>query len=186
GVAGARGAWRGGLAVTEGAARQLPLASDCAALVVSTEVLCCLNEGYADGLRSCARGLKPGPAARLLVSERSWEGGLVTRLLYSGVASLIEMKDSRDLRDGLAAQPLRTRTFTEEELLEQFRKAGLTVVERKGTPLLSLWFGSMRGRAAGGADGGRHLPELQARLADLGEGGLARRAHTLVAHKAAA
>jgi ubiquinone/menaquinone biosynthesis C-methylase UbiE len=167
-------------------ARHLPLASGSVDLVVSTEVLCCLNEDYFAGLASCTRVLKPGPEARLLVSERSWEGGMITRLLYSGVAEMAALKDTRTLLDGVTEHRLRTRSFTEDELAEQLRKAGLTILERKGTPLLSLLFGYLRGKGAIDSGDVRHLPEVQALMAKLGEVGAARRTHTMVAHKAAA
>jgi SAM-dependent methyltransferase len=175
--------WLDNLLLVESDARQLPLGSDRADVVISTEVLYYLNEEYLDGLLSCARVLKPGPSARLLVSERSWEGGLVNRLLYSGVAAISALKDTRYLLDGPADQPLRTRTFTEDELVEQFHKADLTVLERKGIPLLSMLIGYMRGKGVIGTDDQRNLPEVQSLLARLSEVGQLRRTHALVAHK---
>jgi SAM-dependent methyltransferase len=182
-VARDRPEWLDRLLLIECDARRLPLISDCADVVLSTEVLYYLNEDYGDGLRSCTRILKPAPEARLLVSERSWEGGLVNRLLYCGVAGLGALKDSRYLLDGPTEHPLRTRTFTEEELAAQFHAVNLTILERKGMPLLSLLLGYLRGQGVIGSDHQRHLPEVQALLTRLSEVGVMRRTHVLVAHK---
>jgi SAM-dependent methyltransferase len=177
--------WLERLALIECDARQLPIASNSVDTVVCTEVLSHLNEDYLDGVRSCARVLKPGTAARLLLSERAWEGCLLARLLYSGVAGLVQMKDSREMVDGAADQSVRSRTFTEAELAAMVQRVGLTVLERKGTPLLSLVFGYLSGKGVIGAADQPHLAEVQALINMLGETGVFRRTHTLVAHKAA-
>ncbi len=174
------------LLLVECDARHLPLRSGATDVVISTEVLCCLNEDYLAGLASCARILKPGPDARLLISERTWEGALFNRLLYSGVAEMAALGDGRYLRDGATEPLLRTRSFTEEELAEQVRAAGLTILERKGTPLLSLLFGYLRGKDVIGADDAPHLQDVQALLTRLGDIGQARRTHAMVAYKAVA
>jgi hypothetical protein len=159
------------------------LRSDTAAFVLAIEALCCLNDDHALGLAECARILAPG--ARLLLSDRAWEGGLLTGLLYGGVPELLRVGEGRTLRDGPAGSPVQTRLFTEDELAQAVRAAGLRVVEIVGLSALSVILGYLRGQGQITEADHPHLPGVVALLRNLGRATVARRAHAIVAERIA-
>jgi SAM-dependent methyltransferase len=163
-------------------ARRIPLADGAADLVLAIETLAYLNEDYGLGLRECRRILKN--RSRLLLSERDWEAGLLTRLFYGGVSAMCALGDSRDLLDGPEGNLVRSRTFTEDELLTALTEAGLASVERKGMPLLSLALGYLRGQGRIGPADRAGLPQVVERLRKLGQQGRLRRTHVVVAEPA--
>ena len=171
--------WLERLLLVECDVRRLPIASAQADLVLAIEVLCYMNEDYELGLTDCKRLLSP--EGRIMISERSWEGALLTRLLYGGVQEMLEMADTRDLLDGDAENLVRSRTFTEAELVEVAEKAGLSVSERKGLSLLPLVFGYLRQQDRFSAEDQRYLPRLSDLLKNLGNMGQMRRTHVVVA-----
>lgn len=79
------------------------------------------------------------PSARLLLSDRDYEGALLTRLLYyGGVPALLEMADSRQMWDGEGAGRVRSRCFTRAEMIGAVQQEGLQVVEAHGISMFSL------------------------------------------------
>ena len=81
--------WLDRLVLIECDARALPLAGEVADRVLAIESLYYLNEDYERGLRECHRVMRP--QARLLLADRSYEGALLTRLLYyGGVDAMLE------------------------------------------------------------------------------------------------
>jgi SAM-dependent methyltransferase len=161
--------------------RQLPIASASAELALAIEVLCYLNEDYESGLAECKRILRQG--GRIMISERTWEGALLTRLLYGGVQGMLEMRHTRDMWDGYGNNLVRSRTFTEDELVAVVEEAGLRPLERKGLSLLSLVFGYLRGQGRLSPEDQQYLPDVHELLRNLGEMGKMRRTHIIVAEK---
>jgi len=159
--------------------RQLPIVSAKADLVLAIEVLCYLNEDYELGLSDCRRLLSQ--EGRIMISERSWEGALLTRLLYGGVQEMLAIADTRDLLDGDADSLVRSRTFIDEELVAVVQKAGLTLLERKGLSLLPLVFGYLRQQDRFTTKDQQYLQTLSDLLKNLGNVGQIRRTHVVVA-----
>jgi ubiquinone/menaquinone biosynthesis C-methylase UbiE len=93
----------------------LPLASGCVDRVLAIESLYYLNEDYEKGLAECHRVMRP--QARLLLADRSYEGALLTRLLYyGGVGAMLETACRREMWDGEGETRARTRCFSRTEL----------------------------------------------------------------------
>jgi SAM-dependent methyltransferase len=162
-------------------ARRLPLAADSVETAFAIESLYYLNEDYDLGLAECGRILKR--TGRLLIAERSWEGAVLTRLLYGGVQAMLSLSDSRDMWDGPDGDAVRSRCFTEEELTAVLQRHGLKPVERKGLPLLSLVLGYLRAKGNLKRDDQKLLPQVHVLLQRLGESGHMRRTHVFVVKK---
>ncbi|MGH7814703.1 MAG: methyltransferase domain-containing protein [Candidatus Binataceae bacterium] len=173
--------WLDRIVLIECDARRLPLCDEAAAVIFAIETLYYLNEDYPLALEECRRVLKP--KGRLLLSERSWEGALLTRLFYGGVEGILSLADGRDMWDGSGDKMVRSRCFTEPELMEMVRAHGLTPLESKGQPLLSLVLGYLRGAGKLKAGDEELLPQVRALLQRLGDGGRMRRTHVVVAGK---
>jgi SAM-dependent methyltransferase len=175
--------WLERLLLIEGDARDMPLVDACAGRVLALETLYYLNDDYEQGLRECARLL--GPEARLMISERDYEAGLLTRLLYGGgIAGLLAQADTRDVWDGNPQMRVRSRSFSADELVTLARQQGLRVVAEHGIPILSLILGYLRSTDRLDADDATRLPEIQALLRRLGKTGSMRRCHILIAERA--
>jgi len=173
--------WLDRVLLIEADARAVPLADGCAARVQAIEALYYLNDAYELGLRECVRLM--GADARLLVSERDYEGGLLTRLLYGGVRGMLEQVNTRDVWDGNPAAKVRSRCFTAAELTSMLTRNGLRVIADRGIPALSLVLGYLRtrdGLEAGDDDRRQAVIDL---LCRLGETGALRRCHVLVAER---
>src|SRR5262249_33760651 len=87
--------WFDNVLVIEADARSPPLKTACAHGVFAIESLAYLNEEYEVGLCECVRIL--APSARILISDRDYEGGLVLRLLYHGVEGMLSSAHTRSL-----------------------------------------------------------------------------------------
>lgn len=171
----------GRVLLVEGDARALPVASQVADVALAIESLYYLNEDYARGLGECTRIMSR--RGRLMISERSWEGALLMKLLYGGVREVVRMRDNRYVLDGPAEQLVRSRTFTEEELLSIVRDTGLVVEDLKGLSVLSVVLGYLRGEGRISPNDEQYLPEVIALLKALGATGKALRTHIVVARK---
>jgi ubiquinone/menaquinone biosynthesis C-methylase UbiE len=175
--------WLERLLLIEADARQMPLREGCADRVQAIEALAYLNEDYAQGLRECIRVMAPG--TQLLVADRDYEGGLLTRLFYGGgVRGMLEQADKRDIWDGNDEKIVRSRCFTAEEFAAMMRDNGLKILSQRGVSALSLILGFER-------TGGRLRPDDEALLGEvhdllrkLGRAGSMRRSHVVVAERA--
>jgi hypothetical protein len=96
--------WLDRLLLIEADVRFLPLLSGRAACVIAIETLCYLNEDYAVGLKECVRLISR--SARILISERDYEGGFVLRLLYHGLDGMLQLANNQSLL-------VRSRCFTQ-------------------------------------------------------------------------
>jgi SAM-dependent methyltransferase len=173
--------WLDRLLLIEADVRSVPLVSGCSEAVLAIEALCYLNEEYPAGLRECGRLLSS--TGKILVSDRDYEGGLVLRLLYQGLEGLLELADKRSLWDGPSHRLVRSRCFTEEELVAICREAGLRPLQVRGMPLLSVLLGYLNGRdQLIGKDPG-HLPALRKLLLSLSRDGAMRRCHVVVGQR---
>ena len=174
--------WLERILLVEGDMRRLPLATNSVETVFAIESLYYLNEEYDLGLAECRRILKQ--TGRLLIAERSWEGAVLTRLLYGGVEAMLALSDSREMWDGSGVDPVRSRCFTEEELIAILQRHRLTAVECKGLHLVPLVLGYLRGEGKLTHDDQKLMPQVQLLLQRLGEHGHMRRTHVVVAKKA--
>jgi SAM-dependent methyltransferase len=171
--------WLERLLLVECDVRQLPVASGKADLVLAVEVLYYLNEAYELGLSECKRLLTQN--GRIMISERSWEGALLTRLLYGGVGEMLDISDTQDVLDGDPDNLVRSRTFTEEELVGIVEKVGLSLLELKGLSVMPLVFGYLRQQGRFSSKDEQHLQRLLSLLKKLGNTGKMRRTHVVVA-----
>ena len=79
--------WLERILLVESDMRTLPLKANSVETAFAIESLYYLNEDYHLGLAECRRILKQ--TGRLLIAERSWEGAVLTRLLYGGVEEML-------------------------------------------------------------------------------------------------
>lgn len=112
------------LLLIEADVRFLSLLSGCAACVIAIETSCYLNEDYAVGLKECVRLMSR--SARILISERDYEGGFVLRLLHHGLDGMLGLANNRSLFDGSTEVLVRSRCFTQSELIDVCRANVLT------------------------------------------------------------
>ncbi len=170
-------AWLDRVLLIEADARDLPLVSGCADRVFAIEALYYLNDDYEIGLREARRLL--ALTGKLLLSERDWENGLLMRALYHGIEGVLQTAAGRTLFDGDPAAPMRTRCFTEAELLALLAAEGLRVERNEGMPVLSLVLGWLNAQGRIAANGHRDaMTKLLVRLATEGR---ARRCHVITA-----
>lgn len=175
--------WLDRLLLVEADARCLPLRDRCAGVVQSIETLAYLNEDYELGLRECVRLM--GAGASLLVSDRDYEAGLLTRLFYNGgVGGLIDQSGARDIIDGNAERAVRSRCFTRQELATVVEACGLKILRQGGISALSLILGHERvaGRLSAADD--LLVGKVHNLLRDLGRDGSMLRSHVIVAERA--
>jgi len=173
--------WLDRVLLIECDARRLPLAADSVETALAIESLYYLNEDYPLGLVECRRILKS--TGKLLLAERSWEGALLTRLLYDGVKAMLLLSDSRDMWDGTGDDLVRSRCFTEPELITILREHGLTPIECKGVSMIALVLGYLRREGKLKPADQELLPQVYALLQNLGDHGSIRRTHVVVAEK---
>lgn len=174
--------WLARILFIEADARELPLLSGCAEVVQSIEALYYLNESYDVGLRECARVLSR--TGKLLVSERDYEGGLLTTLLYRGVGDFLAQSGTRDVWDGVAGQSVRSRSFRADELDAMFEATGLRVVSHRGMSAFSLVLSSLRSSGKIGEHEDARIEDVHRVLSELGKNGSMRRCHVVVGEKA--
>jgi len=174
-------AWRERLLLVEADARTMPLVTGCAGFVQAIETLYYLNEDYEKGLAECGRILRRG--GTLVLSERTLEGALMTRLLYGGVAEMLHVKRTGYLLDGSTEPLVRSRTFTEEELLVVVRRGGFFPVDCKGLPLLSVVLGYLRGQGKISQEEEKFMPKVVELLESLRDTGKAQRTLLVRAEK---
>lgn len=175
-------AWLDRLLLIEGDARRLPIKAACARTVMAIESLFYLNEDYELGLRQCRELLADD--GKLLVAERDYEGGLLLQLLYRGIRGMLEGSGTRTVIDEPAGQLMRSRCFTEQELVALLSENGLAIQSVQGISLMSVVLGWLRNRKLIGREEALHLPAVSELLGDLGRQGRLRRCHVVVARKA--
>jgi ubiquinone/menaquinone biosynthesis C-methylase UbiE len=175
--------WLDRVLLLEADARHLPLRDRCAERVQAIEALAYLNEDYSSGLSECIRLLADG--ARLMVADRDYEGGLLTRLFYGGgIRGLLDQAASRDIWDGNQTRIVRSRCFTAEEFATMVREHGLRILSHGGVSVLSLVLGYERAGGRLSPQDEAHLGEVRALLGQLGRAGSMRRSHVIVAERA--
>lgn len=181
-VAEGRPEWLERLLLVEADAGSLPLVSGAAERVQAIEALYYLNERYEDGLRECLRVLSP--TGRILLSERDYEGGLLTSLLHGGVADCLAAAGTRDVWDGIGGMRVRSRSFTARELDAIVEGNGLRVLERRGISAFSLVLGHLRSIGRIDETDETRLDDVRRLLCDLAEHGSMRRCNVVVAERA--
>jgi ubiquinone/menaquinone biosynthesis C-methylase UbiE len=174
--------WLDRLVLIEADARQLPLRERCAELVQAIETLAYLNEDYERGLAECIRLMAEG--ARLLVADRDYEGGLLTRLFYGGgIGGMLEQAENRDIWDGNDRSIVRSRSFTAEEFAAMMRDHGLRILSHTGVSVLSLILGYQRASGRLAPEDEANLTKVRALLGELGRTGRMRRSHVIIAER---
>jgi SAM-dependent methyltransferase len=173
--------WLDRLLLIEADARALPLRANSAAAVIAIETLCYLNEDYEIGLAECVKLMAPG--AKILLSERDYEAGLVLRLLYHGVDGLLQLAQNRSLWDGPQHSLVRSRCFTKSELIDICSACDLQPLQLGGTPLLALLLGYLNGRKLLDARDSDSLGDVSALLMALARQGAQCRCHVVIAER---
>ncbi|MBV8935492.1 MAG: class I SAM-dependent methyltransferase [Alphaproteobacteria bacterium] len=174
--------WLQRLVLIECDARMLPLAHDVADRVLAIESLYYLNEDYEKGLAQCHRVMRP--RARLFLSDRSYEGALLARLLYhGGVGAMLETARSQEMWDGEDRTRVRTRFFLRQELHELVAAQGFQIVETGGISALSLLLSFLSKSGRLGLQSDAYLPAVHQLLIDLGNTGCCSRCHVVIAAK---
>jgi ubiquinone/menaquinone biosynthesis C-methylase UbiE len=174
--------WLDRLLLIEADARQLPLRGRCAERVQAIEALAYLNEDYERGFAECIRLMAED--GRLLVADRDYEGGLLTRLFYGGgIAGMLEQAGSRDIWDGNDRGIVRSRSFTAEEFAAMMRHHGLQILSHTGISVLSLILGYERANGRLAAEDEAYLTRARALLGELGRTGRMRRSHVIIAER---
>jgi ubiquinone/menaquinone biosynthesis C-methylase UbiE len=174
--------WLAHLLLIECDARALPLASGLADRVMAIEALYYLNEDYEQGLSECHRVMRP--QARLLLADRSYEGALLTRLLYfGGVGAMLETAHGREMWDGEDGHRVRTRCFSHEELRDLVAAQGFEIVQSLGVSAFSLLLSFLSKLNKLGSATEAQLADLHRLLISLGRTGCFKRCHVIIALK---
>ncbi len=169
----------GNLLLVQSDIRRLPLRRASVGLALAIEALYYLNDDYEVGLAETRRIVTPG--GTIMLSERAWEGAFISTLLERGLGEMLTLRRARDAHDGFGGQIVRSRTFTEEELLEVVGRAGLEIHRRAGISVLSIVLGYLRHKEQLAEDASEHFADTCETLRELGERGQMRRAHVIVA-----
>jgi ubiquinone/menaquinone biosynthesis C-methylase UbiE len=174
--------WLDRVLLIEAEARQLPLRDRCADRVQSIESLAYLNDDYAQGLAECERVMAAG--GRILVSDRDYEGGLLTRLFYGGgINGMLQQAGTRAILDGNDQRRVSSRCYTGEEFAAMIRSQGLRILSHSGISVLSLILGYERGGGRLLPNDEAHLAAVHALLGELAHTGAMRRSHVIVAER---
>lgn len=174
--------WLERLVLIECDARALPLANDTADRVLAIESLYYLNEDYEQALAECYRVMRP--QARLLLADRTYEGALLTRLLYyGGVGGMLETADRREMWDGEDQHRVRTRCFSREELHAILAARGFEIIEWGGISAFSLLLSFLSKLDRLGPHTEAQLAAVHQLLISLGRSGCSRRCHVVIAAK---
>ena len=174
--------WVERLVLIECDARTLPLADETADRVQAIESLYYLNEDYEQGLAQCRRVMRP--QARLLLADRSYEGALLTRLLYyGGVGAMLETACSREMWDGEDGHRVRTRCFAREELHALVAAQGFEIVESGGISAFSLVLSFLSKLDRLGPESEAQLAPIHQLLIRLAHTGCFSRSHVVIAAK---
>ena len=174
--------WLERLVLIECDARTLPLADETADRVLAIESLYYLNEDYEQGLAESHRVMRP--QARLLLADRSYEGALLTRLLYyGGVGAMLETARSREMWDGEDEARIRTRCFSIRELHALVAAQGFEIVETGGISAFSLLLSFLSKWDKLGPESGAQLTAVHQLLISLAHTGCCSRCHVVIAAK---
>jgi ubiquinone/menaquinone biosynthesis C-methylase UbiE len=174
--------WLERLVLIECDARTLPLGDGVADRVLAIESLYYLNEDYEKGLAQCHRVMRP--QARLLLADRSYEGALLTRLLYyGGVGAMLEMARSREMWDGEGGTPVRTRCFSTAELHALVAAQGFEILETGGISAFSLLLSFLSKSDKLGPESNARLAAVHQVLINLARTGGFSRCYVVIAAK---
>ena len=108
----------------------------------------------------------------------------MTGLLYSGIKQMLETGKTGYMVDGFGDDMLRSRCFTEQELLEILQSHGLKPIGCKGTSILSLILGYLRGEGKVPKTENVYFEEVTEFLKTLSGIAQHRRTHVIIAEKA--
>jgi ubiquinone/menaquinone biosynthesis C-methylase UbiE len=174
--------WLDHLLLVECDARNLPLISEAADRVLAIEALYYLLDDYEQGLRQCHRVMRS--QARLLLADRSYEGALLTQLLYyGGLDAMLETACRREMSDGEDGHRVRTRFFLYEELRDLVAAQGFEITDSGGISAFALLlsFLSKLDRLKHATE--EQLAAMHQLLVRLGRTGWFRRCHVIIAEK---
>jgi SAM-dependent methyltransferase len=175
-------AWLGRLLLIQCDARALPLVTAQADRIFAVEVLYYLNEDYELGLAECHRAMRPH--ARLLLADRSYEGALLTRLLFfGGIGAMLETARKREMWDGQYENGVRTRCFSRGELHALITAQGFEIIKTGGISAFSLLMSFLSKLDRLGPDSETQLDAVHRMLVSLGRTGCYPRCHVVIAEK---
>jgi ubiquinone/menaquinone biosynthesis C-methylase UbiE len=176
--------WLDRLVLIECDMRAIPLASDSVDWVMAIESLYYLNEEYEQGLAECYRIMRP--RARLLLADRSYEGALLTRLLYyGGVTAMLDTVETGEMWDGEGHLQVRTRCFSREELEAHVANRGFEIIQWGGISTFSLLLSFLSKLDKLGSNGEAQMAAVHRLLISLSRSGFWNRCHVVIAAKAA-
>jgi len=174
--------WLERLVLIECDARTLPLADNTADRVQAIESLYYLNDDYEQGLAQCHRVMRP--RARLLLADRSYEGALLTRLLYyGGVGAMLETVRSGEMWDGEDKTGVRTRCFSKAKLNAIVLAQGFDIIQTGGISAFSLLLSFLSKSDKLGPESDTHLAAVHHLLISLAHTGCCSRCHVVIAVK---
>lgn len=177
--------WLDRLVLIECDVRTMPLASDSVDWVMAIESLYYLNEEYEQGLAECNRIMRP--RARLLLADRSYEGALLTRLLYyGGVKAMLDTVETREMWDGEGHLRVRTRFFLRDELEALIANQGFEIIQWGGISAFSLLLSFLSKLDKLGSCSEAQIAAVHRLLISLSRSGCCNRCHVVVAAKPAA
>jgi ubiquinone/menaquinone biosynthesis C-methylase UbiE len=174
--------WLERLVLIECDARTLPLGDEVADRVLAIESLYYLNEDYEQGLAQCHRVMRP--QALLLLVDRSYEGALLTRLLYyGGVRAMLETARGREMWDGENETRVRTRCFSSTELQALVATQGFKILETGGISVFSLLLSFLSKSDKLGPESDAQLAAVHQLLISLAHTGSCSRCYVVLAEK---
>jgi|SRR5271166_1814287 len=174
--------WLERLVLIECDARKLPLADNKADRVLAIESLYYLNEDYEEGLAQCHRLMRP--QGRLFLADRSYEGALLTRLLYyGGVDAMLETAHSQEMWDGENETRIRTRCFSRRELHTLVAAQGFQILDAGGISTFSLLLSFLSKSDRLGSESDAQLAAVHQLLISLARTGCCSRCHVVIATK---
>jgi ubiquinone/menaquinone biosynthesis C-methylase UbiE len=177
--------WLDRLVLIEGDVREMPLTSGSVDWVMAIESLYYLNEEYERGLAECYRVMRP--RTRLLLAERSYEGALLTRLLYyGGVKAMLDTVETQEMWDGEGHLRVRTRCFTREELEALIATQGFKIIKWGGISAFSLLLSFLSKLDKLGSHSEAQMAGVHRLLVRLSQSGCWNRCHVIVVAKTAA
>lgn len=163
--------------------RNIPLRPAAFRAVAAIEALGFVDTDYERCLDRCAELLTPG--GKIVVADPSYEGSLLTSVLYHGLEGMLRVKKLYRLPYEQGKLSILSRLFTEKELIETVRRAGLKILASGGTSLLATIIGMLRSQDKLGPGAEKLLPAVEKLLMEVGQTGVMHRINVVVAQKPA-
>jgi len=120
------------------------------------------------------------------LADRSYEGALLTRLLYyGGVTAMLDTVETGEMWDGEGHLQVRTRCFSREELEALVANRGFEIIQWGGISTFSLLLSFLSKLDKLGSNGEAQMAAVHRLLISLSRSGFWNRCHVVIAAKAA-